>query len=234
MSDEPATRIVAIVGGSGAGKSWLTERLQRLFGAQAARLSLDDFYRDRSHLPAARRARINYDHPRAIDWARVEACLRECRAGRPTRLPRYDFKTHTRSAAEPRWQPRPLVLFEGLWLLLRPPVRRLFDVTIFIESPAALRLRRRLARDVAERGRSRASVRRQFAATVAPMHERFVAPQKRWAQVVLNQPLGEADVYRLADQLCGWLPGQTLRPARRTEQWRPLPRAPLGCVSIHE
>ncbi len=90
---------------------------------------------------------------------------------------------------------------EGLWLLRRPAVRRLFDLRIFVESPARLRFRRRLARDVAERGRSPAAVRRQFFQTVAPMHDRFVAPQARWADIRLQRPPNENEVRQLAAQL---------------------------------
>ena len=152
MRNSTTPRLVAIVGGSGAGKSWLTDRLQKVFGDKAVRLSLDDFYLDRAHLSARQKARINYDHPRAIDWAEVEQVLQDCRAGRVCRLPRYDFKTHTRSQRLEWWHPKPLVLMEGLWLLLRPKIRRLFDFAIYIDCPARLRLRRRLARDSAERG----------------------------------------------------------------------------------
>src|SRR5438552_2923487 len=155
-------KLVAIVGGSGAGKTWLTDRLQKVFGEKSARLSLDDFYLDRSHLAAGQRAKINYDHPRAIDWPSVQQLLQDCRGGRICAVPRYDFKTHTRATFCQRWQPKPLILIEGLWLLLRPAIRRLFDFTIFIDCPARLRLHRRLTRDQIERGRDGASIRRQF------------------------------------------------------------------------
>src|SRR5438093_5669770 len=144
-------RLVAIVGGSGAGKSWLTDRLQKVFGEKAARLSLDDFYLDRSHLLPSQRARVNYDHPRAIDWPGLEQFLQDCQAGRMCRLPRYDFATHSRSMRRDLWHPKPLVLVEGLWLLLRPASRRMFAFSIFIDCPAWLHLRRRLARDRVER-----------------------------------------------------------------------------------
>lgn len=201
MSARFIPRLVAIVGGSGSGKTWLAERLEAALGARAARLSLDDFYRDRSHLPPARRARLNFDHPRAIDWARVEQVLADCRRGRVAIMPRYDFSTHTRHIVGEPLQPQPVVLVEGLWLLRRPALRRLFDVRIFLECPLALRLRRRLARDFAERGRSAESVRRQFQETVAPMHDRFVTPQARWADIIFKQPPRTRDVEQLAGQL---------------------------------
>src|SRR6266705_1630776 len=112
MNRTTAPKLVAIVGGSGAGKTWLTDRLRQIFGEKAERVSLDDFYLDRAALSAKRRALVNYDHPRAIDWALVEEFLRDCRAGRLCRLPRYDFKTHTRVTRWEWWRPKPLVLVE--------------------------------------------------------------------------------------------------------------------------
>jgi len=201
MKSKSTIHLIAIVGGSGAGKTWLADRLQQALGPEACRLSLDNFYRDRSHLPLARREQINFDHPRAIDWPCLERVLKDCRVGRATHLPHYDFTSHTRLRTDPSWRPKPLIIADGLWLLRRPAVRRLFDLRIFLDCPAELRLRRRLTRDARERGRSRASVRRQFQATVTPMHERYVAPQAGRADLVLKQPLQEAEVRQLADGL---------------------------------
>jgi uridine kinase len=201
-----APHLIAIVGGSGSGKSWLGHRLEQYFGTQAARVSLDDFYRDRSHLPEKRRATINFDQPAAIDWAAFQKWIVMARAGRPAIVPHYDFKTHTRARETRSWTPAPLILVEGLWLLWRAAVRRLFDFSIFVDCPADIRLQRREKRDLAERGRTRSSVRRQFRQVVAPMHEIYVAPQIRWADMVLNHPIGEADVYRVAVRLTELLP----------------------------
>jgi len=193
--------LVAIVGGSGAGKTWLAERLLAAFVRQAARLSLDDFYRDRSHVPPARRARVNFDDPRAIDWPAVERVLQVLRDGRPARVPVYDFATHCRLPRTKTLLPKPVVLVDGLWLLRRRTVRRLFALTVFIECPVRLRLRRRLARDVRERGRTPISVRWQFRETVEPMHRRHVAPQARWADVVLDERFGPHAVRELTARL---------------------------------
>ena len=193
--------LVAIVGGSGAGKSWLADRLGQALGGKTARVSLDDFYHDRSRVPPALRSRINFDHPRAIDWSRVERALRDLRAGRSARLPRYDFKTHCRQPEGRVQPPRPVILMDGLWLLRRPALRRLFALRIFIECPAGLRCRRRLARDRRSRGRTAESVRRQFRETVEPMHARFVTPQKRWATDRLKSTFGPREVRQLAQKV---------------------------------
>src|SRR5438105_1784621 len=103
-------RLVAIVGGSGAGKSWLAGQLQYLLGKESARLCLDDFYKDRSALPLSRRQRVNFDHPRSIDWPAFERVLVQIQAGQPLEVPRYDFTVHTRRQEMEAWQPKRLVL----------------------------------------------------------------------------------------------------------------------------
>lgn len=213
-------RFIAIAGGSGAGKSWLADRLQGLLGPGAGLLSLDDFYRDRSRLSPRQRERINFDHPRAVDWDYLDRVLRRCRAGRRIRVPRYDFRTHSRCGALQSWQPTPIILVEGLWLLGRRSVRRLFDLRIYLACPARIRWRRRLARDVAQRGRTIASVRRQFFTRVEPMHRRHVASQRRWADVVLNHPFQPAEIGQLADRLQRLLGPVSLSRVRRPETIR--------------
>jgi uridine kinase len=197
--------LVAVAGGSGAGKTWLVERLQESLNGHAMRLSLDDFYHDRSHLPPARRARINFDHPRAIDWPAVEQTLKDFRAGRLAQVPQYDFTTHTRRPGGVELYPASIVLVDGLWLLHRPSLRGLFDLKIFVDCPISLRLQRRVRRDAAERGRSCSSTRKQFFETVAPMHDRYVAPQERWADIVLTQPMNDSALRRLTERLRGLL-----------------------------
>jgi uridine kinase len=196
-------KLVAIVGGSGSGKTWLAGKLLAALAPDAAGLSLDDFYLDRSHLSPARRARLNFDHPRAIDWAGVEQTLHALRAGRAAPVPCYDFKTHSRLPGGKVIKPKPIVLVEGLWLLHRRALRRLFALRLFLECPGGLRLRRRLARDLVARGRTRAAVRAQFQATVEPMHRRFVAPQIRWADLVLPSCCREREVEQIVARLRG-------------------------------
>lgn len=193
--------LVAIVGGSAAGKSWLADQLQSLLGDDAARLSLDDFYRDRSYLSPAQRARINYDHPRAIDWESVERVLRDCLRGRTAQAPRYDFATHGRRPTGQKLKPKRVILMDGLWLLRRRALRKILSLSIFIDCPTATRLNRRIARDTAARGRSHESVRRQFSETVEPMHARHVLPQARWADICLTTPIRNADLRRILAKL---------------------------------
>jgi uridine kinase len=193
--------LVAIVGGSGAGKTWLAEQLQKAIGKDACRISLDDFYQDHSRLAPSLRERINFDHPRAVDWPALEKALLACRNNEPIRLPSYDFATHTRKGLDRLLKTKPIVLVDGLWLLRRASLRKLFEFKIFLDCPASIRLERRLARDCCERGRNPASVIAQFQKTVAPMHDRFVDSQRRWADVVYREQLGPAEINQLARQL---------------------------------
>jgi uridine kinase len=210
MNAVQSSLLIAIVGGSGAGKGWVVSRLCQLLGERAAHLQLDDFYRDRSHLPMARRGRVNFDVPHAIDWEWAERALRECRAGRTTVVPRYDFATHCRLSQPAEWTPRPVVFVDGLWLLRPPAVRSLFDLTIYLDTPTELRHQRRLVRDVAERGYSAAQVERQLRTAVAPMHQRYVEPQKKHAHVVLAQPFQDHELRQLAERLWTLLHGAGL------------------------
>lgn len=192
-NDKP--HLIAIVGGSGAGKSWLAQQLEKAIGKKwIGRLSLDDFYKDRSHLTETARNRINFDHPRAINWRDLEKTMTACLANEPVQLPRYDFATHCSTPGLKPLNPKPLILIDGLWLLRRPSLRRLFSLSVFIECPAPLRLKRRVRRDARQRRRSSASVREQFAGTVLPMHERFVAPQARFAKIFLKSPIKKSDL----------------------------------------
>ncbi len=193
-------QFIAIVGGSGSGKTWLADRLGKSFGKKVARISLDDFYRDRSHLSVKQRNQINFDHPRAIDWKNVERVLNDFAAGRAVRTPKYNFTTHAREEKSISMKPKPLIIMDGLWLLRRPVLRRLFSCRIFVDCPGSICLRRRLERDLAERGRDASAVRKQFLKHVLPMQERFVASQLRWANVVIKQP-SENQISQLTEQL---------------------------------
>lgn len=213
-------KLVGIVGGSGSGKTWLAERLCALLGNNTQRLALDAFYMDRSHLPESRRSSINYDHPRAIDWSLVENVLGMARAGRPVAAPCYDFASHSRLNCAQALHPAPVLLVEGLWLLRRPSVRRLFDLTVFVDCPSGQRLAWRLARDRAERARSEESVRRQFRETVALMHKLFVATQKAHADLVLRQPMDSSAVDQLFDRLWLLMASDAISSERRREAVR--------------
>jgi uridine kinase len=189
--------IIGIAGGSCTGKTWLADHLQQALGQSAVRLSLDDFYLDRAYLSAKQRTRINFDHPRAIDWEEFERVLRDFSAGKASRVPRYDFVTHSRSGLEGPVDARALIIIEGLWLFHRVSIRNLFSLKIFISGSEALCESRRLVRDMTERGRTREQVLEQWHEQTRPMYDKFVAPQQSVADVVLEAPVKQSDVEAL-------------------------------------
>ncbi len=191
---------VAVVGGSGSGKTWLAEKLAATLAPQAARLSLDDFYRDLSSLPTEDRDKVNFDDPAAIDWEKFQEIISAMRTGKAIAVPRYDFATHTRTREAQVFTPPPLVVWDGLWLLHHGWLRGQFTASVFVECEAEERFRRRAERDVRERGRTLESVRRQFVEHVEPMHEKFVKPQRKWAAQCLISPLSTATAENLANE----------------------------------
>jgi uridine kinase len=197
MNTETTPKLIALVGGSGAGKTWLADRMCQEFGDEASSLPLDDFYHDLSHLNVVAREKINFDHPDAIDWPLFESVLHKLQGGEMVLSPRYDFVSHTRSTEWELRRPRPLIFVEGLWLLWLPQVRQLFDFRVFLDCVQSVRWERRATRDLNERGRTTYSIRKQFWEVVAPMHERFVEVQKPWADLVLDHSMTQSELGRL-------------------------------------
>lgn len=196
--------VFGICGGTGAGKTTLTRRLmERLDPGTASVLAYDAYYRDLSHLPFAERRRRNFDHPDSLDSELFLKHLDALRAGVDVDVPVYDFSTHTLSGRYERVAAAPLVLVEGILLLALAEATERLDYSVFLDVPQELRLQRRVQRDMAERGRPEDHVRRQFAATVAPMHDAFVQPSRRRADRIVAAASVDAD--QLADELAAML-----------------------------
>jgi uridine kinase len=190
---------VGIAGGTGAGKSVLAAALEQAFdAARVLRIPQDAYYRDRAEQSAEARAALNFDHPDALETELLVAHLAELRAGRGVDVPLYDFASHRRARETWRAEPRALVLVDGILALADAGLRACFDLRVFVDAPEVLRFERRLARDVAERGRSAESVRAQLAASVRPMHARFVEPSRVHADLVVANA---SDLTRASDPL---------------------------------
>jgi uridine kinase len=201
--------VVGVAGGSGSGKTALCRALAGALGpARVAMLCHDAYYRDRSELPAAQRAALNYDVPDALDTPLFLEHLRALRAGLPARPPRYCFSTHRRIGEDGVVEPRPVLLVEGILLLHDAEARRLLDLALFLDVPDEVRLARRMARDTSERGRTRRSVLSQFEATVRGAHAAYVEPTKAFADLVLFN-VGRAD--RVAERAAGVVREQLAR-----------------------
>ncbi len=178
--------VFGICGGSGAGKTTLTRRLlERLDERDVSVLAFDAYYRDLSHLPFDERRRGNFDHPDSLDSDLFLQHLDALKHGIDVDVPVYDFSTHTLTGRFERVEAAPLLLVEGILLLAFTDAAERLDYSIFIDVPEDVRLRRRIHRDVTERGRPEDHVRRQFAATVAPMHDAFVQPSRHRADRIV-------------------------------------------------
>ena len=187
------SQFIAVVGGSGSGKSWIATKLQDQLGPLASLLSLDDFYYDLGHLPEAARDDVNFDDPAAIDWDALRDVLESLEAGDCAHIPTYDFTTHTRMPESRPLAPTRFIVLDGLWLLHHPWLREKLAFSIFVDCPQDERMRRRIQRDIITRGRTSESVLRQFSQHVQPMHARFVEPQRLWATRRVLSPLSDKD-----------------------------------------
>ena len=196
MADAP--RIVGIAGGSGSGKTTVTEALMARLGDRAVLLQQDWYYRDQTDRTPEQRAALNYDHPDAQETGLLVNHLADLRAGLTVEAPQYDFATHTRRANTRHLAPRPWIVVEGINALAHEGLRAVCDFTVYVDAPADIRFIRRLQRDVAERGRTAESVIAQYLEQVRPMHEMFVEPCKRVADLVVS---GEAPLEESVDRI---------------------------------
>jgi uridine kinase len=180
--------VIGIAGGTGSGKSTVARALaDGLPGASLAVIDHDAYYRDRSDLSFDERARLNYDHPAALDNDLLVEHLAALREGRAVDLPIYDFVAHARRAERRRVEPARVIIVEGILVFVEERVRRLLDIKLFVDTDADLRVFRRIRRDLEQRGRSFAQVREQYYATVRPMHLEYVEPSKRWADLIIPE-----------------------------------------------
>ncbi|MFK7695357.1 uridine kinase [Paenibacillus sp. HJGM_3] len=180
--------IIGIAGGTGSGKTTVAERLVHELGPNSVvLLSQDSYYKDNPHLTLQERERINYDHPESIDSALLLEHLRSLRNGRPIDMPQYDFATHSRKSETIRVAPTSVIVLEGILLFADPSLRSELDIKVFVDTDPDVRVLRRLMRDMQERGRSVESVCAQYLDTVKPMHDAFVEPSKRYADLIIPE-----------------------------------------------
>ena len=179
------TMIIGSAGGTGSGKTTLTLRLKERFGDDVSILSHDNYYKSHSDMPYEARTKLNYDHPDAFDTPRMIADLEALRRGEAIQSPTYDYTIHDRARETVEVRPTKVVVVEGILIFENRTLRDLMDIKIFVDTDADVRILRRITRDVKERGRSLDSVVTQYLTTVKPMHEQFVEPSKRFADIVV-------------------------------------------------
>jgi len=180
--------VLGIAGGSGSGKTTISRAILDALPAGAGiLLEQDHYYRAQPHLPLEERERVNYDHPDALEMDLLLEHLDALRAGRPIVRPTYDFAVHDRAPSGLPLEPAPVVVVEGILVLADERLRARFDAKVYVDTDADIRLMRRIRRDLEQRGRSFAQVRKQYYETVRPMHLAFVEPSKRFADVILPE-----------------------------------------------
>ena len=178
--------IIGIAGGTGSGKTTVVNQIvQELPEGEVTVISQDSYYKDTSHLSYDERVKINFDHPRAIDFELLCVHLKQLRRGETIEQPIYSFVKHNRTKDVVITHPRKVVIVEGILILTHPEIRELFDIKIFVHADSDERLIRRLKRDIAERGRDLDEVLTRYQNTLKPMHEQFIEPTKEFADLII-------------------------------------------------
>lgn len=197
------TIIIGIAGGTGSGKTTLTERLRDHFGQnEVSVINHDSYYKRHDDLPYAERCKLNYDHPDSFDTELMVQHLQALRRGEAVEVPVYNYAIHNRSDQTITVRPAPVIIVEGILIFASPELCDLMDLKVFVDTDADVRILRRIVRDVKARGRTLDSVVTQYLTTVKPMHEQFVEPSKRKADLIV--PEGGRNEVAL-DMLIKWV-----------------------------
>lgn len=177
--------IVGIAGGSASGKTTIVNRIREQFGDDIVVISHDSYYKAHNDLTYDERTRLNYDHPSSFDTELLIRDVEKLKRGEAVDIPVYDYAIHNRSDQTIHVVPKPVILLEGILILENKQLRDLMDVKVFVDTDADERLMRRIRRDTIERARSVSSVLTQYSETVKPMHEQFVEPSKKYADLII-------------------------------------------------
>ena len=180
--------VIGVAGGTGSGKSTLVKQLQEAFrGEDVATLCHDYYYKERSELTYEERTKLNYDHPAAFDTDMLVEHIRTLKTGEAIEHPVYSFVDHNRTDERVEVKPSRVIIVDGILIFENEALRDLMDIKVFVDTDADIRLSRRILRDVCERGRTMHSVIEQYTTTVKPMHEQFVEPSKRYADIIIPE-----------------------------------------------
>ena len=184
MSD---VMVIGIAGGTGSGKTTITRKLLQHFSGNVSVINHDNYYKAHHDMSYEQRCKLNYDHPNAFDTELLISDLKALKAGRAIKCPVYDYSIHDRSDDTLTIQPARVIIVEGILIYQSRELCRQMDIKIFVDTDADVRILRRIVRDVRDRGRSLDSVVNQYLSTVKPMHEQFVEPSKRNADIIIPE-----------------------------------------------
>ena len=203
--------VIGVAGGTGSGKTTVARRiLARVVEGDIAYIPHDAYYRHMPHLTLEQRQKINYDHPDSLETSLLIDHLKQLLASFAVDIPIYDFTLHLRTQHTRRVEPAPIIMVEGILIFAESLLRELFDVKLYVDTDADIRLIRRLQRDVQERGRTFESVIQQYLTTVRPMHLEFVEPSKRYADVIIPEGgFNKVAVDMLATRIRAMLEGRS-------------------------
>ena len=179
--------VIGIAGGTGSGKTTITRRLIQAFGEEVSVVHHDNYYKAHHDMPFEERAKLNYDHPNAFDTDLMLQHLRQLKQGKSIRCPVYDYSIHDRTDQTVLIRPTRVIIVEGILIYESLELCKEMDIKIYVDTDADVRILRRIVRDVRDRGRSLDGVIDQYLNTVKPMHEQFVEPSKRRADVIIPQ-----------------------------------------------
>ena len=179
--------VIGIAGGTGSGKTTITKKLMQRFGGDVSVIYHDNYYKAHHNMSYEERSRLNYDHPDSFDTDLLIQAVKDLKAGRSVTCPVYDYTIHDRSDQVIVVRPAKVVIVEGILIFQSRELCQQMDIKIYVDTDADVRILRRIVRDVRDRGRSLDSVVNQYLSTVKPMHEQFVEPSKRNADIIIPE-----------------------------------------------
>ncbi|MGB9986193.1 uridine kinase [Salarchaeum japonicum] len=192
---------IGIAGGTGAGKTTVAREITENVGESVTRVPLDNYYEDLSHMSFEERADANYDHPDAFEWDLLRSHLDSLLSGEAVEMPQYDFNEHLRQDERVTVEPTDVIVLEGILALYDDRLNEMLDLHIYVETDADVRILRRIDRDVLERGRELEGVMDQYLSTVKPMHEQFVEPTKKNADLIIPEGANSVAVNLLEEKV---------------------------------
>ena len=207
--------VIGIAGGTGAGKTTVARLITESVDESVTRIPLDNYYEDQSHLAVEEREAVNYDHPSAFEWGLLREHLTELLEGRAIEMPQYDFEVHNRSDERVTVEPTDVIVVEGILALYDDRINEMLDLRLYVETDADVRILRRIDRDVIERGRDLEGVIDQYLTTVKPMHEQFIEPTKKHADLVIPEGANSVAVNLLEEKVQAEVEGEPVRSWER-------------------